>query len=225
MVELLRLPAEETEKFIAEKAAEGKPVENMTVKTLREEIQQYKRDIDAYANENNRLQSICSENVSRADKAEAKLHKAEISLQNLFVDFEQAKKQNDALKSENATLKNQKPITVEPADYQQLKKARVQLQNKIDALQKQLDKKTVEVVTPADYEETKKELARLQAAQSEIVLRMDIFQKLDTIADFINAVIISPSKNGIQDYMREFPDKFGGMCADMIDFTNSYYKE
>ena len=42
MVELLRLPAEETEKFIAEKAAEGTPVENMTVKQTREEIQKYK---------------------------------------------------------------------------------------------------------------------------------------------------------------------------------------
>ena len=38
MIELLALPADETEKFIAEKAAEGKPVEDMTVKKLREEV-------------------------------------------------------------------------------------------------------------------------------------------------------------------------------------------
>ena len=41
MVQLLSLPAEETEKFIAEKAAEGKPVEEMTVKNLREEIAEW----------------------------------------------------------------------------------------------------------------------------------------------------------------------------------------
>ena len=39
MFELLSLPdAEETEKFIEQKAAEGTPVEDMTIKELREEI-------------------------------------------------------------------------------------------------------------------------------------------------------------------------------------------
>ena len=38
MVQLLSLPAEETKKFIAEKKAENKPVEDMTVKKLREEV-------------------------------------------------------------------------------------------------------------------------------------------------------------------------------------------
>ena len=36
LVEMLALPEGEEEKFIAEKAAEGTPVEDMTVKTLRE---------------------------------------------------------------------------------------------------------------------------------------------------------------------------------------------
>lgn len=41
MVAMLSLPsAEETEKFIAEKAAEGKAVAEMTIKELREEIAQ-----------------------------------------------------------------------------------------------------------------------------------------------------------------------------------------
>ncbi len=43
MIALLSLPdAEETEKFIEQKASEGTPVENMTVKTLRKEIKQWK---------------------------------------------------------------------------------------------------------------------------------------------------------------------------------------
>lgn len=43
MIALLSLPdAEETEKFIEQKASEGTPVENMTVKTLRNEIKQWK---------------------------------------------------------------------------------------------------------------------------------------------------------------------------------------
>lgn len=47
MVEMLSLPAEETEKFIEEKAAAGTPVEDMTVKTLREEVAKYKADYEA----------------------------------------------------------------------------------------------------------------------------------------------------------------------------------
>ena len=47
MIEMLSLPnEEETEKFIAEKAAEGKAVADMTIKQLREEITQYKATIE-----------------------------------------------------------------------------------------------------------------------------------------------------------------------------------
>ena len=42
MFQLLALPKEETEKFIAKKAAEGTSVEEMTVKNLREEVAKYK---------------------------------------------------------------------------------------------------------------------------------------------------------------------------------------
>ena len=42
LIQMLALPEGEEEKFIAEKAAEGTPVENMTVRQTREEIQKYK---------------------------------------------------------------------------------------------------------------------------------------------------------------------------------------
>ena len=38
LIAMLALPAGDEEKFIAEKSAEGTPVEDMTVKKLREEI-------------------------------------------------------------------------------------------------------------------------------------------------------------------------------------------
>lgn len=41
MIQLLALPESETEKFIEQKAAEGTPVEDMTIKTLREEVAKY----------------------------------------------------------------------------------------------------------------------------------------------------------------------------------------
>jgi len=51
MFELLSLPESETEKFIASKAAEGKPVEDMTVKNLREEVAKWKADFDKQKSE------------------------------------------------------------------------------------------------------------------------------------------------------------------------------
>ncbi len=208
LITMLALPAGETEKFIAEKAAEGKPVEDMTVKTLREEVSKYKAD---YQKEKEKVENLFADN----GRLQAKFDAADKLANKYHVE-------RDILQKK---LENQKPITIEPADYQQLKKARVQLQNKIDALQKELQNKTVEVVTPADYDATKKELARLQAEQSEMVQRMEVFQNLSTIATLIEYVIKSPSNAGIQDFKREHPEEFGKMCAAFLDFTDSFYKE
>ena len=231
MIVMLSLPERETEKFIAEKAAAGTPVESMSVKTLRAEVKDWKAEYEAekakvenlFADlrqakeENRRLQSANTENSNRAAKAEAKM-------QNMFADLEKVKAQNSALRTENSNLK-QNPPTVEPADYRQLQKAKVELQSKITNLQKQLANKQVEVVTPADYEQTKKELARLQAEQSEMVQRMEVYQNLGTVAALMDSIIKSPSLAGVQDFKREHPDDFGKMCAAMLDFTDSFYEE
>lgn len=208
MIQILSLPAGEEEKFIAEKAAEGTPVEDMTVKTLRDEVSKYKAD---YQKEKEKVENLFADN----GRLQAKFDAADKLANKYHVE-------RDILQKK---LENQKPVTIEPNDYQQLKKARVQLQNKIDALQKELQNKTVEVVTPADYDATKKELARLQAEQSEMVQRMEVFQNLITIATLIEYVIKSPSNAGIQDFKREHPEEFGKMCAAFLDFTDSFYKE
>lgn len=57
MIAMLALPADETEQFIEEKAATGTPVEEMTVKKLREEIQKWK----SRAEVNNRCAQLTSE--------------------------------------------------------------------------------------------------------------------------------------------------------------------
>ena len=208
MIQLLKLPAGTEEDFIAEKAAEGNPVENMTIKQEREEIKKYKAKIAQLDKDNQKLQAEngrLQAKIDAVDKLATQYHV-----------------ERDILQEQ---LENQKPITVEPNDYQQLKKAEIQLQNKIDALQKQLANKPVEIVTPADYDETKKELARLQAEQSEMVQRMEVFQNLGTIAALIEFVLKSPSSAGVKDFKREHPEEFGQMCANMIDFTNCYYEE
>ena len=64
MVELLALPTEETEKFIAAKAAENNPVEDMTIKNLRDEVaklkanyEQKKSEVENLFHENENLKS------------------------------------------------------------------------------------------------------------------------------------------------------------------------
>ena len=64
MVELLALPTEETEKFIAAKAAENNPVEEMTIKNLRDEVaklkanyEQKKSEVENLFHENENLKS------------------------------------------------------------------------------------------------------------------------------------------------------------------------
>lgn len=69
MMEMLSLPEVETEKFIEQKAAEGTPVEDMTVKKLREEIKKYKFDLTAVPPEKSSAVEI-SDNVSKIQTPE-----------------------------------------------------------------------------------------------------------------------------------------------------------
>ena len=237
MFEMLALPEGETEKFIAEKAAAGTPVETMSVKTLRASVKDWRAEYEAekaradeekakvenlfadlrqVKEENRRLQSANIENSNRAFMAEAKI-------QNMFVDLEKVKNQNSILRAENSNLK-QNPPTVEPADYRQLQKAKVELQNKITNLQKQLANKQVEIVTPADYEQTKKELAALQKRYNNISLSMEIAQKLDAIAILIQDIMTSQSENGVEEYAKLKPERFSDICANFKDFLEFYGK-
>ena len=204
MVEMLSLPEGETEKFIAQKAAEGTPVEDMTVKTLREEIKQWKNKVVANAAE---IDSLKSANQTLQHNLEV-ARQVSLDNGNLY----------RVMKTKFESLQKEKSVTVLPEDYEANKRKIAELSNKISQLQQQANEKTVEVVTPADYDETKKELERLQAEQSDMVQRMDVFQKLDRIADLINAIVVSPSLEGVQDYMKEHSDKFCGMYADFQDF-------
>lgn len=64
MWEMLALPAEDTEKFIEAKKAEGTPVEDMTVKKLREEIQQYKQRAENLNSELERSRQISAQAIN-----------------------------------------------------------------------------------------------------------------------------------------------------------------
>lgn len=101
LIALLALPdAEETEKFIAEKAAEGKRVADMTIKQLREEIADYKKQLDdAHENYQQSLFDLGEKNKKVIDEQEQKY-------QQQIADLEQELKDRP---------------TVAPDDYQSTK--------------------------------------------------------------------------------------------------------
>ena len=143
MVELLALPAEETEKFIAEKKAEGNPVEDMTVKNLRDEVAKWKAD---YEQKKSEVENLFHDNESLKSENE-RLEKIRGSLNNAIND---TRKTVDALIIEKneleQQLKNQEPIVVEkiiekiPDDYANTKSELAVAVAKAENLQIQLDK-------------------------------------------------------------------------------------
>ena len=118
MIALLSLlNAEETEKFIAEKAAEGKRVADMTIKQLRKEIAEYKKQLDAaHEDFQQSLFDLTEKNKTVFDEQEQKFQRDIDGLNEQIADLEQE-------------LKNRP--TVVPEDYQQTKdeltKAQIEL--------------------------------------------------------------------------------------------------
>ena len=81
MIEMLALPAAETETFIEAKTAEGNPVENMTIKTLREEVQQWKSKAERATEDNERGKTYNVAIRKDRDRLKAALYDAEQKLQ------------------------------------------------------------------------------------------------------------------------------------------------
>ena len=124
LVEMLALPAGEEEKFIEQKAAEGNPVENMTIKQEREEIKKYKAKIAQLDNDNQKLQA----------------------------ENDQLTSINHTLRLENEAFKDQEPQIIEtvktitPPDYVATVQRAEKLQESVNSLlaQKEDAQKTIE---------------------------------------------------------------------------------
>ena len=192
MFELLSLPEGEENKFIAEKAAEGTPVEDMTVKELREKVTKWKADFEKQKSE--------TENLF-AEKSALETSKAELERQNSLL--QKSLKQADSDKRDAINkltveknslleqLKNQKPIEKLPEDYEPLKAEKAELESKISQLEKQLQEKPIEVQVPADYEKNKKQLADLQAKYDEMENCAVIVKTLESISQQIDGIMFS----------------------------------
>ena len=206
MFELLTLPADETTAFIEAKAAEGTPVENMTIKTLREEVQQWKDKAERATEDNERGKTYNIAIRKDRDRIAAALHDAEQKLQ-----------------------KQPQVIIQPPDDYEQVKQDLAKLRNEKAALQKKLDATIRNVEVPADYHANKKKLAELDSKIAEMQKQIDdqvtaedygnVAHKLDTILSLINDVLNSKNAGRVMaDYERNRPDRYNMILAQFETF-------
>lgn len=186
MIAMLALPAGAEENFIAEKAAEGTPVEDMTVKNLKAEIADYKKrlaqaeeDAEGYKIANDQLdaqiENLGEENQRLREGREEDGKRIDGFIEenlNLKADNEELQDKIDDL--ENALLqKESSTVEVAPADYEPTKQklAEIEAENeKLQAELKDLQERPIEVMTekPADYDSLKAENAELKNAQKTL---------------------------------------------------------
>ena len=219
LITLLALPEGEEEKFIAEKKAEGNPVEDMTVKNLQAEVAKWKAD---YEQKKSEVENLFHDNENLKSENE-RLEKIRGSLNNAIND---TRKTVDALTIEKndleQQLKNQKPIEKLPDDYEPTKKERDELKEKIAVLEKQLKEKPIDIATeyPKDYEPMKKELAKLKAEYDEMSQTAVIVQTFETISRQIDSVVYSPFFGKALAYYEKTNNvEYSKFVARLKDFT------
>lgn len=206
MIKMLALPAGEEEDFIEAKKAEGKPVEEMTVKQLNEEIKRWKQraskaeeDIDAWKESIKLAESQRDYQAELNQKLREAHEEQEKRIDGLL---EQCADQSDdlALKDrEISKLKDElgrkQPKIVPPADYEDLQRE-----------VKELRERPVEVVTelPKDYESLKEENAQLKDREEKIKGIYEVLSAAESISRDISSLAQAPN---MLDAMQYFYDK------------------
>ena len=178
LMELLALPEGDEKKFIEQKAAEGNPADQMTIKQLRAEVKKWKDEFATSEKSNQGLESYIS------------------TLRNELVYY---RKELDSTKDRARTLSKQldqqKTVEILPPDY-------ADLQREV----KELRERPLEVATefPHDYESTKHELAQLKNREDSFKKDYAINHALNQIfsliptllnADNLQSVVMSSADN------------------------------
>lgn len=227
MIQLLSLPAEETEKFIDAKKAENNPVEDMTVKNLREEVAKWKAD---YEQEKSKTENLFHDNENLKSE-NARLEKIRGSLNEAIND---TRKVVDGLIIEKNSLeeqlKNQKPVEkiVAPEDYESTKKQLAEKKVEVAELEKKLAEKdtTIEVKTSEELDNAKKELAELQTKYDEISKFAVLIQKFDSISEQIENVLYSPLISSALSYYYKYNyTAYSKMAAKVKDFARVFKED
>ena len=209
MTELLSLPAEQTQEFIEAKEAEGKPVEDMTVRTLRKEIDDWKGKADAAeANAESRIAEAVQEAAkarqeaeaanARADDAERMAERAKERARLSCEEADRWEAEAESLRQEKEELENREPETVEgvPEDYETLKADKRRLESEKEVLESQKEELELRVASFTAHKagQTLNEYARLNekarkfAADEKATLRT-----AEKVTAFLNALDMLPN--------------------------------
>ena len=236
LITLLALPEGDEENFIAAKAAEGKAVDSMTVKQLRDEIKRYKAELKAKDDELSGAQIDIEARDTHIKQLNDELDDGVILIRKKNSDISDLRRQIQELKDN--------PVTLLPDDYEQIKAVNLSLtadnkkladdnkrltaENKtIDSLladnarlKAELDQpkttalETVEVV-PDDYEQIKSENQKLHTENSALKSFHADKHLTDRLFDDVNSFNIDSGR--IYALIRYLHDTDPKSLADNID--------
>lgn len=179
MFEMLALPESEEEKFIADKAAEGNPVEDMTIKTLRAEIKNWKAQADKNKQEAQKKDAEIENQVAQINN----LRNENVKLLEENAEAEAAKKKvadlQDRIEQLYKELEQKIIEVVPPDDYESNKEKIVALSNKIQQLENQLAQNTVSIdtTTAKSLKSISQKIEKQLSKGADVVPRSD-FEKL-----------------------------------------------
>ena len=203
MIAMLALPEEETETFIETKAAAGTPVEDMTVKKLRAEIQEWKAKAAENAVALDNAKAEANAQISRYQSVFESISASQASLQR---DNEELQRELAAAKQEaqDAKLELQnRPVEVEvPADYHDVKNALAAKDAEIAQLQREIESHAF----GEEYETVAKKLD-------------EIFAILTDIGNSKNVDKV------VAEYERNNPDRYHQLCAKLTDLIRVVEKK
>lgn len=170
LIALLALPEGDEEKFIAEKAAEGNPADQMTIKQLRAEINKFKKD-------NEYLEKKTSHFEKRVEETIFEMEKYRRQSEYLTKVADALQEQSDEYK---AKLEQRPTVEVPPPDYEDLQRE-----------VKELRDRPIDVATefPPDYESTKYELAELKARELSFKHDYALAQTLHQLFSLVHTLI------------------------------------
>jgi len=198
MIALLSLPESETETFIEQKKAEGKPVEDMTVKALRQEIKDWKARAEQAKDE----AFVATNDKRRAELRAEQMEKSNESLRNKC----------DAQAQEIQELKDNPVVVETPANPEyiaqlkdeaakakaQARKANLDFENLQDALEK-LDKRGGDAIRERDkYAQMAEEIAGELKQAQELNARL-LAERKQSDAETDIAILLATATRQIND--------------------------
>ena len=230
LVEMLVLPAGEEEKFIAEMASDGHPVEDMTVKTLREQVAKWKSD---YEKKNSEVEKLAGDKEGLSQLVtDGKNKLAELQAENVELNkrVDDVMEHSAKLQSENEELKmqleTQEPMIELPDDYEPLKKERDDLQHRVEELERQLEEKPIEYEIPSDYDSNKQALADMQAKIDETSELAVMAQVIDDISRQMESIMYAPQfSKAMEYYGKKYPQEYDGFIRRLDYFYKKIIEE